>query len=72
MPEADWFGPKEKFDATLRRLDTLKGLEATLVLWEMMILKLIDLVDGKGEGEVSAEELRKVLKGWRAGMPDRS
>lgn len=71
MPEADWFGPKKKFDATLRRLDTLNGLEATLVVWERMVLELMDLIDGKGEGEVGGEELRKVLEGWRTGMSGR-
>ncbi|KAG7289945.1 hypothetical protein NEMBOFW57_006322 [Staphylotrichum longicolle] len=47
MPTEDWFGPKEKFDGTLRRLKTLKGLEGTLVCWEKIILDLLELVDEK-------------------------
>jgi hypothetical protein len=65
MPEADWFGPKEKFDDTLRRLNTLKGLEANLVVWERMVLEMVNLADG----EVGGDELSKVPEGWRTGMP---
>lgn len=71
MDPADWFGPREKFDATLRRLKTLKGLEGSLVCWEKVMLDLINLIDGREEE--NSEEFRREIKGvlarWRRGLP---
>ncbi|KAK4151396.1 hypothetical protein C8A00DRAFT_45401 [Chaetomidium leptoderma] len=75
MPAEDWFGLGTRFDDTLRRLRTLKGLEASLVCWERIVLELVELVDGRGVGgggrEVGGEEVGRVLGRWRRGVPSR-
>jgi hypothetical protein len=84
MPQEDWFGPKKKFDATLRRLKTLKGLEGSLMCWEGLLLEMLEVVDkidnGGGDGvralegvrkEELCREMRRVLGRWRRGMPSR-
>lgn len=80
MPAADWFGPGDRFDATLRRLRTLRGLEGSLACWESVVLDLVELVDrrgGDGEEEEEGEEkefwdeVGRVLGRWRRGVPSR-
>lgn len=73
MPEADWFGPKAKFDTTLRRLKTLKGLEGSVLFWGKVVLDMIDLVDGRPEenSEEFCGEVMGVLERWRRGIPSR-
>ncbi|KXX76601.1 Ketohexokinase [Madurella mycetomatis] len=73
MPEADWFGPKVKFDTTLRRLKTLKGLEGSVLCWGKVVLDMIDLVDGRPEenSEEFCGEVMGVLERWRRGIPSR-
>ncbi|KAK4104449.1 hypothetical protein N658DRAFT_504072 [Parathielavia hyrcaniae] len=97
MDGGDWFGRGSgsgddvrggKFEATLRRLGTLRGLEGSLGCWEGVLLGLVELVEGLGQwqegegrkevggkgewekrkGEV-VEEVRRVLTGWRRGLP---
>ncbi|KAL2136961.1 hypothetical protein VTI74DRAFT_11143 [Chaetomium olivicolor] len=72
MPVEDWFGPGKKFDDTLRRLRTLKGLEASLGCWEKLVLELIDLAEEKS-GQKGMETLRhdvsSILGRWQRGMP---
>ncbi len=74
MPAEDWFGPRAKFDDTLRRLKTLKGLEASLVCWEGVVLELVEVVDGTisegGEEEVR-RRVREVLEKWQSGLPSK-
>ena len=70
MPAEDWFGPRAKFDDTLRRLRTLKGLEASLVCWEGVVLELMEVVDGKMSGGGEEERrVREVLQKWQRGLP---
>lgn len=72
MPTEDWFGPKEKFDGTLRRLKTLKGLEGTLICWEKIILDLLELVDEKtsiNDPNALGQKVKEVLQKWHRGMP---
>ncbi|KAK4039900.1 Ketohexokinase [Parachaetomium inaequale] len=69
MPVMDWFGSGEgKFDATLRRLKTLQGLEECLGLWEGVMLELVEVVDDE-KGTRSVGEVRaavgRVLGKWR-------
>jgi hypothetical protein len=73
MPVEDWFGPREKFDATLRRLRTLKGLEGSLACWEKVVLELMDLVDGMTENvsEEVCQKVKAVLGKWRRGLPSK-
>ncbi|SPQ20820.1 53f022d6-453b-499c-bd49-4b8ef915a77a [Thermothielavioides terrestris] len=56
MEPADWFGRGRRFDDTLRRLKTLKGLEASLVCWEEVLLRLMDFAEGLGGGAGGKEE----------------
>ncbi|KAK4121238.1 hypothetical protein N657DRAFT_554828, partial [Parathielavia appendiculata] len=72
MPEEDWFGEGEKFDATLRRLKTLERLEGRLVCWEGVVLRLVELVegmDGEERNEGVVDEVRRLLTRWRSGVP---
>ncbi|KAK3307839.1 uncharacterized protein B0T15DRAFT_499748 [Chaetomium strumarium] len=84
MSPEDWFArgqsQRRKWDATLRRLQTLKGLEASLVCWERVVLELVDLVERREASsrrdewdyEVEwTERLSKVLGRWREGLPSR-
>ncbi|KAL2019082.1 hypothetical protein VTK56DRAFT_10113 [Thermocarpiscus australiensis] len=76
MPARDWFGNEggDKFEATLRRLGTLKGLEGSLAWWEAVVLEMVDLVEGgeeKGLGEGVVKEVRRLLGRWRRGLPER-
>jgi hypothetical protein len=80
MEPGNWFGPGKKFDATLRRLRTLKGLEGSLVCWEGVLLRLVEVVErmegeeeggGDGEREGVKEEVKRVLGRWRRGVPSR-
>ena len=66
-PEREWLGEGEgMFDATLRRLRTLRGLEGCLVCWEGVLLKLVTLVDGEGPIEVvMVVMVRRLLGQWR-------
>ncbi|KAK4233710.1 Ketohexokinase [Achaetomium macrosporum] len=81
MAPEDWFAKeRQKWAATLRKLETLKGLEGSLVCWERVVLELVDLVDErnnsprKDEWDYEEEwcgKVRKVLRRWRRGVPRR-
>ncbi|KAL2158270.1 hypothetical protein VTH06DRAFT_4591 [Thermothelomyces fergusii] len=47
---------REMREATVRRLGALRGLEATLVVWEEVVLRLVELVDGQGGGDGGRKE----------------
>lgn len=79
-----WFGRGRHYDDTLRRLKTLKGLEASLVCWEKVLLDLAELADGwKTDGEPGEQvvggsddgervkQFEQVLAPWHKGMPSR-
>lgn len=68
MPGADWFGKGKGVDVTLRRLNTLKGLEESLRCWEGVLLELMVLVDDD-EASKECEKVRRVLEKWKDGLP---
>lgn len=82
MKHEEWFGRGNGMvDVTLRRLGTLKGLEASSRCWEGVVLGLVEIVErvegdeeGKGEekrGGEWEEQVRRVMGGWRRGLPSR-
>lgn len=66
----EWLGKGKKFDDSIRRIRTLKGLEGSLRCWEGVVFGILVLVDC-GEDEVDREELMGVIKKWRVGIPSR-
>ncbi|KAK4200951.1 Ketohexokinase [Triangularia verruculosa] len=67
---AEWLAKGKCFDASLRRIKTLRGLEGSLRLWEGITLRLLELVDRDFERIRRRErEIGEVLGRWRRGMP---
>jgi hypothetical protein len=82
MDPQDWFSKKDrrKWEATLRRLKTLRGLEASLVCWERVVLELVELVEQREASERRDEwdfeeqwvgKFERALGRWRRGLPSR-
>ncbi|KAK3996574.1 hypothetical protein QBC44DRAFT_402101 [Cladorrhinum sp. PSN332] len=72
LTETEWLGKGKRFDDSLRRIKTLKGLGGSLRCWEGVVFEVLGLLDGVEEGRrVDGEVVGRALGRWRVGVPSR-
>ncbi|KAK4222177.1 hypothetical protein QBC38DRAFT_322976, partial [Podospora fimiseda] len=72
LSEDEWLGKGKRFDDSLRRIKTLKGLEGSLRCWEGVLFDVLGMLDGVDEGKkVDVGSFGVVLGRWRVGVPSK-